>query len=155
MNLNRTRKAESFKKRDSAFLITRLNFNVSYTGSTVVNGHLLAYTSSFNFDKDGNYKEGTNGSLGNPKNLATQTAFSNQQVQNYYEKLVRDAQKIKGNKVIYQIVPVFREMNPCHENIGCKRLIVQVHLISTYTSLMCSQTSCLLMKMGQVKSIDH
>ena len=48
------------------------------------------------------------GSQDNPKNLATQTAFSNQKVQTYYEKLVRDAQKIKGNKVIYQIVTVFR-----------------------------------------------
>ncbi|EIW2162772.1 TPA: DNA/RNA non-specific endonuclease [Enterococcus faecalis] len=71
-------------------------------------GHLLAYTSSFNFDMDGNYKEGEIGSQDNPKNLATQTAFSNQKVQTYYEKLVRDAQKIKGNKVIYQIVTVFR-----------------------------------------------
>lgn len=71
-------------------------------------GHLLAYTSSFNFDMDGNYKEGEIGSQDNPKNLATQTAFSNQKVQTTYEKLVRDAQKIKGNKVIYQIVTVFR-----------------------------------------------
>ncbi|MCC4085349.1 DNA/RNA non-specific endonuclease [Enterococcus faecalis] len=71
-------------------------------------GHLLAYTSSFNFDIDGKYKEGEIGSKDNPKNLATQTAFSNQKVQTTYEKLVRDAQKIKGNKVLYQIVTVFR-----------------------------------------------
>ncbi|WP_416135484.1 DNA/RNA non-specific endonuclease [Enterococcus faecalis] len=71
-------------------------------------GHLLAYTSSFNFDIDGKYKEGEIGSQDNPKNLATQTAFSNQKVQTYYEKLVRNAQKIKGNKVLYQIVTVFR-----------------------------------------------
>lgn len=71
-------------------------------------GHLLAYTSSFNFDMDGKYKEGEIGSQDNPKNLATQTAFSNQKVQTYYEKLVRNAQKIKGNKVLYQIVTVFR-----------------------------------------------
>ncbi len=71
-------------------------------------GHLLAYTSSFNFDIDGNFKIGENGSQDNPKNLATQTAFSNQKVQTHYEKLVRDAQKLKGNKVIYQIVTVFR-----------------------------------------------
>ena len=78
-------------------------------GEPIVNrGHLLAYTSSFNFDIDGNFKIGENGSQDNPKNLATQTAFSNQKVQTYYEKLVRDAQKIKGNKVIYQIVTVFR-----------------------------------------------
>lgn len=59
-------------------------------------GHLLAYTSSFNFDIDGKYKEGEIGSQDNPKNLATQTAFSNQKVQTYYEKLVRNAQKSKG-----------------------------------------------------------
>lgn len=78
-------------------------------GETVVNrGHLLAYTSSFNFDSDGNFREGECGSQDNPKNLATQTAFSNQNVQTIYEKKVRDAQKITGNKVIYQIVTVFR-----------------------------------------------
>ena len=78
-------------------------------GDPIVNrGHLLAYTSSFNFDIDGNFKIGENGSQDNPKNLATQTAFSNQKVQMHYEKLVRDAQKLKGNKVIYQIVTVFR-----------------------------------------------
>ena len=71
-------------------------------------GHLLAYTSSFNFDSDGNFREGESGSQDNPKNLATQTAFSNQNVQTIYEKKVRDAQKITGNKVIYQIVTVFR-----------------------------------------------
>lgn len=78
-------------------------------GDPIVNrGHLLAYTSSFNFDIDGKFKIGENGSQDNPKNLATQTAFSNQKVQTHYEKLVRDAQKLKGNKVIYQIVTVFR-----------------------------------------------
>ena len=78
-------------------------------GDPIVNrGQLLAYTSSFNFDIDGKFKIGENGSQDNPKNLATQTAFSNQKVQTHYEKLVRDAQKIKGNKVIYQIVTVFR-----------------------------------------------
>ncbi|HCT4590644.1 TPA: DNA/RNA non-specific endonuclease [Enterococcus faecalis] len=84
-------------------------------GDPIVNrGHLLAYTSSFNFDIDGNFKIGENGSQDNPKNLATQTAFSNQKVQTHYEKLVRDAQKIKGNKVIYQIVTVFhgKELMP-------------------------------------------
>ena len=48
------------------------------------------------------------GSQDNPKNLATQTAFSNQKVQTTYEKLVREAQKINGNKVVFQIVTVFR-----------------------------------------------
>lgn len=78
-------------------------------GELIVNrGHLLAYTSSFNFDSDGNFREGESGSQDNPKNLATQTAFSNQNVQTIYEKKVREAQKTTGNKVIYQIVTVFR-----------------------------------------------
>lgn len=72
-------------------------------------GHLLAYTSSFNLDIDGNYKQGETGSIDNPKNLATQSAFSNQILQTHYEKLVRDAQKIKGNKVTYEIITVFRD----------------------------------------------
>lgn len=71
-------------------------------------GHLLAYTSSFNFDMDGNYKEGELGSIDNPKNLATQSAFSKKKVQTHYETMVRNAQKISGNKVVYQIVTVFR-----------------------------------------------
>ncbi|EOT47765.1 MULTISPECIES: DNA/RNA non-specific endonuclease [Enterococcus] len=72
-------------------------------------GHLLAYTSSFNLDIDGNYKQGETGSIDNPKNLATQSAFSNQILQTHYEKLVRDAQKIKDNKVTYEIITVFRD----------------------------------------------
>ncbi|MGM0139996.1 hypothetical protein IGI65_002474 [Enterococcus sp. DIV0755b] len=92
------------------------------------------------------------GSQDNPKNLATQTAFSNQKVQTTYEKLVREAQKINGNKVVYQIVT---EMNACHGATGCKRLTVQVHLILMSTSTTCSQTSCFTMKMAQVKSIEQ
>lgn len=71
-------------------------------------GHLLAYTSSFNLDMDGNFKRGEQGSIDNPKNLGTQSAFSNQQVQTTFETDIRNAQKINGNKVIYQIVTVFR-----------------------------------------------
>lgn len=78
-------------------------------GTPIYNrGHLLAYTSSFNFDQDGNYKKGEDGSIDNPKNLATQSQFSNQHTQTYFEAKVRNAQTIKGNKVIYQIVTVFR-----------------------------------------------
>lgn len=78
-------------------------------GKAIYNrGHLLAYTSSFNFDINGNYKKGEDGSLDNPKNLATQSAFSNQKVQSYYETMVRKAQQRMGNKVIFQIVTVFR-----------------------------------------------
>ncbi|STE38109.1 DNA/RNA non-specific endonuclease [Enterococcus mundtii] len=79
-------------------------------GETIHNrGHLLAYTSSFNFDLNGQYVQGEDGSEDNPKNLATQTAYSNQKVQTKYEDMVRKAQKIDGNKVVYQITTVFRE----------------------------------------------
>lgn len=79
-------------------------------GETIHNrGHLLAYTSSFNFDLDGNYVQGEDGSEDNPKNLATQTAYSNQKVQTKYEEMVRNAQKMNGNKIVYQITTVFRE----------------------------------------------
>ena len=71
-------------------------------------GHLLAYTSSFNFDENGNFKQGESGSEDNPKNLATQTQYANQEIQTNYEQRVRKAQSIDGNKVIYQIVTVFR-----------------------------------------------
>lgn len=72
-------------------------------------GHLLAYTLSFNFDEDGNFKYGEAGSEDNPKNLATQSSFSNQKVQVKFEDQVRQAMKIPNNKVIYQAITVFRE----------------------------------------------
>ncbi|MBO0431296.1 DNA/RNA non-specific endonuclease [Enterococcus sp. DIV0660C] len=79
-------------------------------GETIHNrGHLLAYTSSFNFDLDGNYVQGEDGSEDNPKNLATQTAYSNQKVQTKYEEMVRNAQKLNENKIVYQITTIFRE----------------------------------------------
>jgi len=37
-------------------------------------GHLIAYTITFNLTQDGQYRSGEDGSLDNPKNLATQTA---------------------------------------------------------------------------------
>lgn len=71
-------------------------------------GHLIAYTLSFNFDKDGSYKQGLGGSLDNPKNLATQTAFSNQKpMQHSSEDLVRNALE-QNKKVIYKVTPVFQ-----------------------------------------------
>ena len=55
-------------------------------GETIYNrGHLLFYTSSFNFDEAENYVQGESGSEDNPKNSAMQTAYSNQRVQTTYE----------------------------------------------------------------------
>lgn len=71
-------------------------------------GHLIAYTISFNLDDDGNKKEGELGSIDNPKNLFTQTAYSNQVTFQRYEELVRNAIK-DGHKVLYRVQPVFRD----------------------------------------------
>ncbi|VDG20080.1 DNA/RNA non-specific endonuclease [Lactiplantibacillus mudanjiangensis] len=70
-------------------------------------GHLIAYTLSFNLTNTGVYKAGEDGSLDNPKNLATQTAYSNQQTMQIYENQVRTALE-QGKKVIYRVTTVFR-----------------------------------------------
>ncbi|AVK63697.1 DNA/RNA non-specific endonuclease [Lactobacillus sp. CBA3606] len=70
-------------------------------------GHLIAYTISFNLTNDGQYQAGEAGSLDNPKNLATQTAYSNQQTMQIYENQVRTALE-QGKKVIYRVTTVFR-----------------------------------------------
>ncbi|WP_448949708.1 DNA/RNA non-specific endonuclease [Latilactobacillus sakei] len=70
-------------------------------------GHLIAYAISFNFDEDGIFKKGQLGSSDNPKNLATQTEFSNQRTMQIFEDQVRQA-LIRHKKVIYQVTTVFR-----------------------------------------------
>ncbi|WP_048000487.1 DNA/RNA non-specific endonuclease [Lactiplantibacillus herbarum] len=70
-------------------------------------GHLIAYTLSFNLTNTGQYRSGEDGSLDNPKNLATQTAYSNQKTMQIYEDQVRTAME-QGKKVIYRVTTVFR-----------------------------------------------
>lgn len=70
-------------------------------------GHLIAYTLSFNLTNTGQYRSGEDGSLDNPKNLATQTAYSNQRTMQIYEDQVRTAME-QGKKVIYRVTTVFR-----------------------------------------------
>ena len=71
-------------------------------------GHLIAYTMTFNLDASGNQKQGALGSLDNPKNLVTQTAYSNQELMQIYEQKVRDA--LAANKqVVYQVTPIFKD----------------------------------------------
>lgn len=70
-------------------------------------GHLIAYTLTFNLNKNGHYQPGAMGSEDNPLNLATQSAYSNQVLMQVYEQQVRDA-LASGSKVIYQVTPVFR-----------------------------------------------
>lgn len=70
-------------------------------------GHLIAYTVTFNLNQNGKYEQGKRGSEDNPKNLATQTAYSNQVPMQTFEEKVRDS-LASGHKVIYRVTPVFR-----------------------------------------------
>ena len=78
-------------------------------GTQIYNrGHLIAYSVSAEIDQDGNYNPNNqSGDQNNPKNLFTQTAFSNQKIQTIFEGKVRNALK-QGNKVIFQATPIFR-----------------------------------------------
>lgn len=79
------------------------------SGTQIYNrGHLIAYSVSAGIDQDGQYNPNNqSGDQNNPKNLFTQTAFSNQKIQTIFETKVRQALK-QGNKVIYQATPIFR-----------------------------------------------
>lgn len=70
-------------------------------------GHLLAYSITGKFNEDGTYDNGSLGSLDNPKNLATQTEFSNQRTMQIFEEKVRNA-LIQNKKVIYQVTTIFK-----------------------------------------------
>ena len=78
-------------------------------GTQIYNrGHLIAYSVSAGIDQNGNYNPNNqSGDQNNPKNLFTQTAFSNQKIQTIFEGKVRNALK-QGNKVIFQATPIFR-----------------------------------------------
>ena len=78
-------------------------------GTQIYNrGHLIAYSISAGIDQDGNYNPNNqSGDQNNPKNLFTQTAFSNQKIQTIFEGKVRNALK-QGNKIIFQATPIFR-----------------------------------------------
>ena len=56
-------------------------------GAQIYNrGHLIAYSVSAGIDQDGNYNPNNqSGDQNNPKNLFTQTAFSNQKIQTIFE----------------------------------------------------------------------
>lgn len=71
-------------------------------------GHLIAYSVSKGIGQSGNYNPTEqSGDQNNPKNLFTQSAFSNQNVQTMYEEKVRSALR-RGEKVIYQATPIFQ-----------------------------------------------
>lgn len=71
-------------------------------------GHLIAYSISKGINQKGHYQPNdTSGDQNNPKNLFTQTAFSNQRVQTIYEQKIRTALKA-GKRVIFFAKPIFR-----------------------------------------------
>ncbi|KRL00579.1 DNA/RNA non-specific endonuclease [Liquorilactobacillus capillatus] len=78
-------------------------------GEAIINrGHLIAYSISGGIAQDGDYNQTReSGDQNNPKNLFTQTAFSNQRLQTIYEKKIREALR-NGHRVIYQAQPLFR-----------------------------------------------
>lgn len=78
-------------------------------GTQIYNrGHLIAYSISAGIDQDGNYNPNNqSGDQNNPKNLFTQTAFSNQKIQTIFEGKVRNSLK-QGKKIIFQATPIFR-----------------------------------------------
>lgn len=71
-------------------------------------GHLIAYSISAGIDQDGKYNPNNkSGDQNNPKNLFTQTAFSNQKIQTIFEARVRKSLR-ENKKVIFQATPIFR-----------------------------------------------
>ncbi|CCI84273.1 DNA-entry nuclease [Lactobacillus pasteurii DSM 23907 = CRBIP 24.76] len=71
-------------------------------------GHLIAYSVSAGIDQNGHYNPSNkSGDQNNPKNLFTQSAFSNQKIQTIFESKVRSALR-QNKKVIYQATPIFK-----------------------------------------------
>lgn len=78
-------------------------------GQPIINrGHLVAYSISGGISTSGVYDPNdTSGDQNNPKNLFTQTSFSNQRVQTIFESKIRESLR-RGNKVIFFAKPIFR-----------------------------------------------
>ncbi len=98
-------------------------------GTQIYNrGHLIAYSVSAGIDQDGNYNPNNqSGDQNNPKNLFTQTAFSNQKIQTIFEGKVRNALK-QGNKVIFQATPIFRGNELMARGINLQAISLNNHL---------------------------
>lgn len=78
-------------------------------GNLVYNrGHLIAYSLTGGIDpRTGQFHAGALGDQDNPRNLFTETDFTNEVLQTYYEAQVRHAIE-RGKHVIYQATPIFR-----------------------------------------------
>lgn len=78
-------------------------------GNLVYNrGHLIAYSLTGGIDqRTGRFRAGALGDQDNPRNLFTETDFTNEILQTYYEAQVRHAIE-QGKHVVYQATPIFR-----------------------------------------------
>lgn len=82
-------------------------------------GHIIAYSLSKGIATNGQYNPALqSGDQNNPRNLFTQTAFCNQELQTVYEAKVRHALE-QGKRVIYQVQPIFK---------GFDKMPVGVHM---------------------------
>lgn len=87
-------------------------------------GHLIAYSVSAGISQSGKYSpKDKSGDQNNPRNLFTQTAYSNQKVQTIFEAKVRKA-LAKGDKVIYQATPIFKGSDKMARGINLQAVSV-------------------------------
>ena len=87
-------------------------------------GHIIAYSLSKGISMNGNYEPFLqSGDQNNPRNLFTQTAFCNQELQTIYESKVRDALE-QGAKVVYRVQPVFQGNDLMAKGVWMQQLVV-------------------------------
>lgn len=81
-------------------------------------------TAESGISKSGKYSpRDKSGDQNNPRNLFTQTAYSNQKVQTIFEAKVRKA-LAKGDKVIYQATPIFKGSDKMARGINLQAVSV-------------------------------
>ncbi|WP_267202686.1 DNA/RNA non-specific endonuclease [Limosilactobacillus kribbianus] len=84
-------------------------WHANQDGNLIYNrGHLIAYSLTAGIDRNtGKYSSSPVGDQDNPRNLFTETDFTNQMLQTIYEARVRHT-LIQGKHVVYQATPIFR-----------------------------------------------
>lgn len=84
-------------------------WHANQNGNLIYNrGHLIAYSLTAGIDQNtGKYRANPVGDQDNPRNLFTETDFTNQMLQTIYEARVRRT-LIQGKHVVYQATPIFR-----------------------------------------------
>ena len=91
-------------------------------------GHLVAYSISAGIDQGGIYNpKNKSGDQNNPKNLFTQTAFSNQEIQTIFEGKIRASLR-QNKRVIFQATPIFRGNELMARGINLQVISTDGHL---------------------------